>query len=70
MSFVQELSRELARVGVHGRLRRRIVAEIGDHLACDPDANLGEPSELARQFADELGTTRARSAGFRAFVER
>jgi hypothetical protein len=68
VSFVRELSRELARVAVRGRLRRRILAEIGDHLACDPDADLGEPSELARQFADELGTRRARSAGFRAFA--
>jgi MFS family permease len=68
VSFGQELSRELARVRVRGRLRRRILTEIGDHLACDPDADLGEPSELARQFADELGTRRARSAGFQAFV--
>jgi MFS family permease len=68
VNLVQELSRELAGVGVRGRLRRRILAEVGDHLACDPDADLGEPSELARQFADELGTRRARSAGFQAFA--
>jgi hypothetical protein len=68
VSFVEQLSRELARVGVSGRLRRRILAEITDHLACDPDADLGPPSELARQFADELGTRRARSAGLQAFA--
>jgi len=68
VSFMHELSRELVRVGVRGRLRRRILTEIGDHLACDPDADLGEPSQLARQFADELGTRRAQSAGFQAFA--
>jgi hypothetical protein len=42
------------------------VAEFEDHLACDPSANLGEPRALARQFADELGTSLARRAAFRA----
>jgi len=68
MSFCEWLARELGRVGIAGSTRRRIVAEIEDHLACDPEAQLGEPAALARQFADELGTVRARRAGFAAFA--
>jgi len=65
--YLKSLSDELARTGIGGRLQRRIVAEFADHLACDPSAELGSPSLLARQFADELGTSRARVAAFRAF---
>jgi MFS family permease len=67
MSYVRDLSDELAHVGISGRLHRRILAEIGDHLACDPDADLGRPADLACQFADELGTRRARRAAFASF---
>ncbi len=67
VDYLQSLSRELAAVGIGGRPRRRIVAEFADHLACDPGAELGAPSALARQFADELGTSRARVAAVRAF---
>jgi hypothetical protein len=65
--FEARLGQELRRVGIHGRLRGRILAEYADHLACDPDAQLGEPGELARQFADEVGSTRARRAAVTAF---
>lgn len=68
MSYLGELSRELAAVGLRGRLRRRIVTEIADHLECDPQAELGSPRELARGFADELGTSYAQRAGFTVFV--
>jgi hypothetical protein len=67
VSYVEALTRELARVGIGGSTRHRIAAEIEDHLASDPAAELGDPAALARQFADELGTTRARRAGFTAF---
>jgi hypothetical protein len=67
MTYLEALSDELARVGIGGRLRRRILAEIGDHLECDPEATLGEPAGLATRFADELGTIRARRAAFVAF---
>ena len=67
MSYVHDLARELAAVGIRGRLRRRITAEIEDHLSCDPRADLGPADELARRFADELGTARACRAGLVAF---
>ena len=67
-SFESRLGRELIAVGITGRLRRRIVSEFADHLACDPAADLGDPRALARQFADELGTGRARTAAVAAFA--
>lgn len=67
-SFQTDLSRELKAAGITGRLRRRILDEYTDHLACDPHASLGEPGALARQFADEVGTTRALRAALIGFV--
>lgn len=68
MSYPEELGRELARAGIRGRLRRRIVTEISDHLECDPEAKLGSPDGLAHEFADSLGTTRARRAALASFA--
>lgn len=68
MSYPEQLARELAKAGIDGSLRRRIVAEIEDHLACEPEADLGDAAALARQFADELGTRRAVRAAFIAFA--
>ncbi len=67
-AYPERLEHELAAAGIDGTLRRRIVTEIEDHLACDPDAELGEPSAVARHFADELGTRRALRAAFAAFA--
>jgi hypothetical protein len=70
-AYLDELSSELTRAGVRGRHRERIVTELADHLACDPAADLGAPALLARQFADELGTSHARRgavAGFGALA--
>ncbi|HZU59981.1 MAG TPA: hypothetical protein VE983_03405 [Solirubrobacteraceae bacterium] len=67
-TYRDELARELAAVGIGGGLRRRILAEVADHLECDPDATLGSPDALARQFADELGTARTRRAVWTAFA--
>jgi hypothetical protein len=67
VSYIEELGRELTRAGIGVRLRRRILAEISDHLACDPKAELGSAEDLACQFADELGTVRARRAAFAGF---
>ncbi len=66
--FESRLAQELTAVGIHGRLRGRILAEYADHLACDPEAQLGEPDALARQFADEVGSTRARRAAVIGFA--
>jgi hypothetical protein len=65
--FQSRLGHELRRAGIRGRLRARILAEYADHLASDPEAQLGEPRALARQFADEVGSTRARRAAVTAF---
>ena len=68
MRYGDDLARALGRVGIGGGLRRRIVAEIADHLASDPSAPLGPADALARRFADELGTSRSRRAAFAAFA--
>jgi hypothetical protein len=68
VSYFDDLSNALADVGISRSLRRRILAEFTDHLACDPEAELGAPQALARQFADELGTARARKAGLSTFL--
>jgi hypothetical protein len=65
---IDELARELTLVGVRGRRRERILDEFADHLACDPDAQLGEPRQLAAQFADELASDAARGTAFGTFV--
>ena len=66
--FLGQLEAELARAGIRGGRRARIIAEFRDHLECSPDADLGEPGAIAVQFADELGTSFARTAAFRAFL--
>jgi hypothetical protein len=65
--FQTRLGRELSAAGITGRARRRILDEFADHLACDPSAHLGEPAALARQFADEVGSARARRAAVISF---
>jgi hypothetical protein len=68
MTYLDALDRELTAAGIPARRRRRILAEFADHLHEDANAKLGAPRELARQFADELGTRLARAAAFRAFA--
>ena len=68
MNYPDELRGELTSVGITGTLRARILAEIEDHLECNPAADLGAPGALAAQFADELGTTRARRAAAHSFA--
>lgn len=67
MTYLEELAHALKRAGIRGRLRRRILTEFSDHLGCDPQADLGRPAVLARQFADDLGTVRVRLAAFATF---
>lgn len=69
-AYLDQLSGELERVGIRGRLRRRILAESEDHLRGDPDAlaRFGSPAELANTFAAELGTRASRRAAVGAFA--
>ena len=68
MSYLEQLDRALRDCGFDGRRRRRIVAEFTDHLQENPAADLGDPAQIARRFADELGTHRARTAALAAFA--
>lgn len=66
-AYLPQLSSALGEAGIRGERRARILAEFEDHLAIQPDADLGEPGKIATQFADELGTDLARRAALRAF---
>jgi hypothetical protein len=68
VAYLDRLSIELGRVGIRGRLRGRILAEATDHLADGDPENFGDPVDLARQFADELGTAAAGRSALRAFA--
>ncbi len=68
MTYLDALDHELTAAGIPAGRRRRILAEFSDHLHEDADAKLGPPRDLARQFADELGTRLARASAFRAFA--
>jgi hypothetical protein len=65
---VNGLREELARVGIRGRQARRIEAELADHLACNPEAQLGSPKLIAERFAAELRVPRTRRATFTGFA--
>jgi hypothetical protein len=67
VSYLDELCAELARAGIRGALAARILDEFADHLACDPDADLGPPHLVAQRFADELGLARTRRSAKLAF---
>lgn len=64
---MSELRAELSRVGIRGGLADRIEAELADHLACNPDADLGSPRLIAEAFADELRLPRTRRAAYLGF---
>ena len=70
MSWLEDLSGELYARGVARRDRVRIVAELSDHIACEPgcEDRLGDPRMLASSFADELATAQARTSAFAAFA--
>lgn len=67
MRYLDELRDELAGRRLPRRTRERILIEIEDHLACDPQADLGDPRQLASEFADQLGTSRMRQAALAVF---
>jgi len=69
-TYLGRLERELGSVGIRGRLRDRILAEVDDHLRSDPEAGsrFGPPSELANAFAADVGTSASRRATVGAFA--
>jgi hypothetical protein len=69
MSWLDTLDHELRARGIPGAERGRILAELRDHIDCDPgsEGRLGDPRELAASFADELATSRVRRSALRAF---
>lgn len=70
MSWLGELADELRAVGIAGRERDAIVAELEDHIACEPacEARLGDPRALAHRFADERATQAARGSARAVFA--
>jgi len=70
MTYLDDLSRELAAHGIRGRERRRILLEVDDHLRSDPSAQIrfGSASEVANAFAAELGTQASRRGAVGAFA--
>jgi hypothetical protein len=70
MTYLEELGRELTTHGIRGSTRCRILAEVIDHLDCDPAAEdrFGSPQEIANEFAAQLGAQRTRRAAVWAFA--
>jgi hypothetical protein len=70
MTYLDELSHELAAHGIRGRTRHRILLEADDHLRSDPDAQqrFGSAREVANAFAAELGAQASRRAAVSAFA--
>ncbi len=67
MTYVDQLRGELRAIGLGPRVVARVVAEVEDHLRCDPEAVLGSPKLVAERFALELGTARTRLAAGASF---
>ena len=73
-AYLRDLERGLSQVGVGGRNARRLLVETRDHLLEAAETSdeatavkaFGDPGELARQTATELGTTRTRVAALSA----
>jgi hypothetical protein len=68
VTYLDQLRDELARVGIRGRQRGRILAEAADHIAEGGAAEFGDPRELAQLFADELATQATRRSAYVAFA--
>lgn len=68
--FIEKLDGELAARRVRSGMRRRIALEYADHLECEPasEARLGDPAELAGEFAAELAADDARITARNTFL--
>ena len=71
VSYVDDLSRELTRTGSAERARRRILAEVDDHLRSDAgraSSASARRATIANAFAAELGAQASRRAAVGAFA--
>jgi hypothetical protein len=76
VSFTEQLERELTARRVRPAVRRRILLEYADHIACDEEsgagesevARLGDPAEMAGRFAAELASDDARRTTRNTFL--
>jgi hypothetical protein len=68
LTYLDQLRNELARVGIRGGQRARILAEAADHIAEGGAEEFGDPKELAQLFADELATQETTRAAYFAFA--
>ena len=67
--YLDELSAELGSVGIRGAQRRRILAEVEDHLRESGEpGRFGDPAVIAARFADELATSGARRVAWGSVV--
>jgi hypothetical protein len=67
--YLDELARELGSVGIRGAQRRRILAEVEDHLhESGEPGRFGDPALIAARFADELATSGARRVAWGSVV--
>jgi hypothetical protein len=69
-AFIARLEDELATRRVRRSVRRRIVLEYVDHIACEPESEqrLGDPVQLAGAFAAELAADDARAVARNTFA--
>jgi hypothetical protein len=69
-AFIVRLEDELATRRVRRSVRRRIVLEYADHIACEPESEqrLGDPVKLAGTFAAELAADDARAVARNTFA--
>ena len=72
--LVQEISLRLETLGVRGRARERVLAEVRDHLEEavrrgdeNPAASFGDPRRFARLVASQVATASTRRAALGAF---
>ena len=69
-AFIARLEDELESRRVRRSVRRRILLEYADHIACEPESEqrLGDPAQLAGAFAAELAADDARAVARNTFA--